>query len=156
VAPRLSGVEQRAEGELAAVWQEHERVQGEWDAARAELAGWTASKPVSAQRAKQRRRVEPLAWSSVATRLRQGVPSHRKRRKVGPLAGLRATASVTVATRYRSLKSNAGVPVWSAQTWAAAGQGGRSGSSIGSARPQANVLGSASVARVPPRAAHGR
>src|SRR3569832_816996 len=40
------------------------------------------STAVSAQRARQRRRVEPLACSSVAVRLRQGVPSRRKRRKV--------------------------------------------------------------------------
>ena len=41
-----------------------------------------ANKPVSAQHAKQRRRVEPLASAAVALRLRYGVPSRRNRRKV--------------------------------------------------------------------------
>src|SRR3954452_9028740 len=82
-----------------------------------------ASTAVSAQRARQRRRVEPLACSSVAVRLRQGVPSRRKRRSVvttrivsvggwpGPRSAGRSQASITVAMRCRSLKSNAVVPV---------------------------------------------
>ena len=38
--------------------------------------------PVCAQRAKARRKVEPLAWASSARRLRHGVPSRRNRRRV--------------------------------------------------------------------------
>jgi hypothetical protein len=46
---------------------------------------WTLpSRPVSAQRARQRRRVEPLAWFAVALSSRQGVPSREKRRSIAP------------------------------------------------------------------------
>ncbi len=37
---------------------------------------------VSAHRIRQRRRVEPLAWSSVAVRLHHGALSRRNQRKV--------------------------------------------------------------------------
>ena len=91
------------------------------------------------ERARQRRRVAPLACSSVAVRLRQGVPSRRKRRSVvttrivsvggwpGPRSGGRSQASMTVAMRCRSLKSNTVVPVCCAQIWGAAARDRQSG-----------------------------
>src|SRR5215210_839864 len=78
-----------------------------------------ASRPVSAQRVSHRRRVEPLACAAVAVRLRQGVPSRRKRRKVastrtvsaggGPRAPSRGGSqnSITVAIRRKILLSKA-------------------------------------------------
>src|SRR4051812_12260859 len=82
------------------------------------------SPPVSAQRVSHRRRGEPLAWSRVALRLRQGVPSRRKRRKVastrtvsvggwpGPCSRGGSQTSITVAIRRKILTSKAISYVW--------------------------------------------
>src|SRR4051812_20337339 len=77
------------------------------------------SRLTSAQSARRRRRVEPLAWAEVARRLRHGVPSRRNRRKVastrtvatggcpGPGSRVPARRSITVAIRSKILRSNA-------------------------------------------------
>src|SRR5215203_5898138 len=86
-----------------------------------------ASTPVSAQRVSHRRRVEPLACAAVAVRLRQGVPSRRKRRKVAstrtgsaggwPRLPSRGGSqnSITVAIRRKILTSKAISSVWHAR-----------------------------------------
>src|SRR5215212_7410056 len=86
-----------------------------------------ASTPVSAQRVSHRRRVEPLAWSPVAVRLRQGVPSRRKRRKVLSTQTVSADGwprapswggsqnSITVAIRRKIRTSKALSYVWPAR-----------------------------------------
>src|ERR1700741_4594413 len=102
------------------------RIRSGWPRSMPTSMAWTrASRPVSAQRARQRRRVGPLAWAAVAVRLRHGVPSRRNRRSVattrivsvggwpGPRPGGRSQASITVAMRCRSLKSNVAILVWS-------------------------------------------
>jgi len=83
-----------------------------------------ASTPVSAQRVSHRRRVEPLAGSRVALRLRQGVPSRRNRRNVastrtvsvggwpGPCSRGGSQTSITVAIRRKILTSKAISYVW--------------------------------------------
>src|ERR1700761_1332065 len=59
------------------------RIRSGWPRSMPTSMAWTrASKPVSAQPARQRRRVAPLAWAAVAVRLRHGVPSRRNRRRV--------------------------------------------------------------------------
>src|ERR1700759_2427237 len=101
------------------------RIRSGWPRSMLPSRTWTLpSTAVWAQRAKQRRRVAPLAWAAVAVRLRHGVPSRRNRRSVattrivsvggwpGPRPGGRSQASITVAMRCRSLKSNVAVPVW--------------------------------------------
>src|SRR3954469_6472840 len=72
----------------------------------------------SAQKARNRRRVEPLTCSIVARRLRHGRPSRRNRRRVaitrtsalrgwpGPRFGGGSQATISSAIRSRSLKSN--------------------------------------------------
>ena len=75
---------------------------------------WTLrSRPVRAQRAKVRRSVEPLAWPTLARKLRHGVPSRRNWRKVastrtvcargcpGTGPGRGSQHSTTVATRSK-------------------------------------------------------
>jgi hypothetical protein len=95
-----------------------------------------ASRPVLAQRARQRRRIEPMAWSSAAFRPRQGVPTlgaaqsrHHPGglggRCPGPWLGCRPQASTTVATRCKSLKSNPAAPVWRSNTGRPASGAGR-------------------------------
>src|SRR5689334_10149176 len=86
-----------------------------------------ASTPVSAQRVSHRRRVEPLACAAVAVRLRQGVPSRRKRRKVRstrtvsvggwprPPSRGGSQTSMTVASRRKILTSKAISYVWCAR-----------------------------------------
>src|SRR4051794_17984120 len=77
------------------------------------------SRLTSAQSARRRRRVEPLAWAGLAARLRQGVPSRRNRRRVastrtvsaggcpGPGSRVPSRRSITVAIRSKILRSNA-------------------------------------------------
>jgi len=85
------------------------------------------STPVRAQSAKRRRKVDPLAWASVARRLRHGVPSRRNRRKVastrtvsvggwpGPSSRVGSHHSIPRAISSKTLSFNAALLVMEQQ-----------------------------------------
>src|SRR4029453_2394580 len=101
------------------------RIRSGWPRSMPTSTAWTcASRPIRAQRVSHRRRVEPLACAAVAVRLRQGVPSRRKRRNVASTRIVSAGGwprapcwggsqnSITVAIRRKILTSKAVSHVW--------------------------------------------
>jgi hypothetical protein len=90
------------------------RIRSGWPRSMPTSMAWTcASKPVSAQRLRLRRRVAPLACSVVAIRLRHGVPSRRNRRKAASTrmvavgGGDRARDDAAAHTRRSPLRGDA-------------------------------------------------
>ncbi len=103
------------------------RIRSGWPCSMPTSTEWArANRPVLDQRAKQRRRVEPLASTSVALRLRHGVPSRRNRRSVASTRTVSQRGcprppprhgpqrSTTAATRCKILSRNAVFLVWGA------------------------------------------